>query len=162
MICDDKRTGRAIAIDFEFANVGPAEFDLGYAFVANKALLSRAADKRAFIKGYLDAVVTAGSSDQVSPNDVENLLVDCEMASVKAFPPSEFIGVPDTDADTYEALVRRLADFCSLALVPADPLKKTHAANLRERLLEKGAFGLIREWHLQNDVPPPPAGVPDA
>lgn len=54
---------------------------------------------------------------------------------------------PDTDADTYEALVRRLAEFCSLALVPADPLKEMHAATLREELLEKGAFALIREWH---------------
>eukprot|EP00415_Alexandrium_ostenfeldii_P001458 UN1458 len=153
LIHDGNRAGaehaqaRFFAIDLEFANVGQAEFDLGYAFVANKALLNNAANKRAFIKGYVDAAVTAGSFDHVSPQDVENLLVDCEIASVKAWPPSEFIGVPDTDADTYEALVRRLAEFCSLALAPADPLKDTQAANLRERLLETGAFGLIQEWH---------------
>eukprot|EP00404_Azadinium_spinosum_P055372 CAMPEP_0180779220 /NCGR_PEP_ID=MMETSP1038_2-20121128/46264_1 /TAXON_ID=632150 /ORGANISM="Azadinium spinosum, Strain 3D9" /LENGTH=418 /DNA_ID=CAMNT_0022814487 /DNA_START=1 /DNA_END=1257 /DNA_ORIENTATION=+ len=142
----EKAEPRLCAIDFEFANIGQAEFDLGYAFVVNKALLNNAANKRAFIKGYVEAV-TVGSSDHVSPNDVENLLVDCEMASVKAWPPGEFIGVPDTDADTFEALVRRLAEFCSFALVPADPLKEMHAANLREELLEKGAFALIREWH---------------
>jgi len=156
LIRDGKSAGgenaeaRLCAIDFEFTNIGQADFDLGYAFVANKALLNSAANKRAFIKGYIDAAVTAGSSDHVSPQDVENLLVDCEMASVKVWPPSEGIGVPDTDADTYEALVRRLAEFCQLALVPADPLKETHAANSREILLEKGAFGLMQEWHLQS------------
>merc|ERR1712187_455567 len=126
-----KAEPRLCAIDFEFANIGQAAFDLGYSFVVNKALLHNAANKRAFITGYVEAA-TASSADHVNPQDVENLLVDCEMASVKAWPPSDFIGVPDTDADTYEALVRRLAEFCSLALVPADPLKETHAATLRE------------------------------
>lgn len=137
---------RLCAIDFEFTNIGQAEFELGYAFVVNKALLNNAANKRAFVKGYVEAV-TAGSSDHGSPQDIENLLVDCEMAAVKAWPPSEFVGVPDTDVNTYEALVRRLAELCSLARVPADPLKEVHAAALREELLEKGAFALMREWH---------------
>ena len=112
----------------------------------NKALLSNAANKRAFVKGYIEAV-TAGSSDHGSPQDVENLLVDCEMATVKAWPPGEFIGVPGTDVDTYEALVRRLAEFCSRARVPADPLEEADAATVREELLEKGAYALIAEWH---------------
>jgi hypothetical protein len=134
------------AIDFEYTSVGLAEFELGYAFVVNKALLNSAVNKRFFVKGYVEAV-TAGSSDHGSPEDIENLLVDCEMATVKAWPPSEFIGVPDTDVGTYGALVRRLAEFCSLARVPADSSKEVHAATLREELLEKGAFALMREWH---------------
>ena len=137
---------RLCAIDFEYANIGQAAFDLGYAFDVNKALLNNAASKRAFVQGYVEAVTT-GSSDHRSPEDIENLLVDCEMAAVKAWPPNKFIGVPDTDVDTFEALVRRLAEFCSLARVPADPLKEVHAAALRQELLDKGAFTLIREWH---------------
>eukprot|EP00756_Hemistasia_phaeocysticola_P018829 Hpha_TRINITY_DN15620_c2_g2::TRINITY_DN15620_c2_g2_i1::g.100692::m.100692 len=138
---------RVCAIDLELTNVGPAEFDLGYAFIVNKSLLSNAANKRAFVKGYVEAV-TAGSSERGSPQDVENLLVDCEMATVKAWPPSEFIGVPDSaDVDKYEALVKRLAEFCRRARVPADPLKEAEAAAVREELLEKGAYALIAEWH---------------
>eukprot|EP00928_Gymnodinium_smaydae_P084103 TRINITY_DN67358_c0_g1_i1.p1 TRINITY_DN67358_c0_g1~~TRINITY_DN67358_c0_g1_i1.p1 ORF type:complete len:391 (-),score=68.13 TRINITY_DN67358_c0_g1_i1:54-1226(-) len=139
----DSAEARLCAIDFEFANVGQAEFDLGYVFVVNKALLNNSANKRAFVKGYVEAVAAASSD----PQDVENLLVDCELASVKAWPPSEFIGVPDTDVETYRSLVRRLAGFCGRARVPADPLKAEQAAALREELLEKGAFALMREWH---------------
>lgn len=134
---------RAVAIDFEFTNIGTAAFDLGYAFMVNKALLNSPANKRAFVKGYVDAV-TAGAS---SAQDVENLLVDCELATLLAWPPSEFINVPDTDADTYEVLVKRLAEFCSRAQVASDPEKQPEADSLRQQLLEKGAYALIREWH---------------
>ena len=60
----------AVAIDFDLTNIGQAAFDLGYAFMVNKALLNNAANKRAFVKGYVD-VVTAGAS---SFQDVENVL----------------------------------------------------------------------------------------
>ena len=128
----------------------------------NKALLNNAANKRAFVKGYVEAVTAAGSSSAgsssagssghgSSPEDIEDLLVDCEMATVKAWPPVAFVGVPDTDLNTFVALVTRLSEFCSRARVPADPLEEGRSAALREELLDKGAFALIREWHTSCD-----------
>ena len=42
------------AIDFENTSVGLAEFELGYAFAVDKALLNSAANKRFVVKGYIE------------------------------------------------------------------------------------------------------------
>lgn len=137
----NKTTGpRAVGIDFEYTNVGQAAFDLGYAFMMNKALLNNGANKRAFVKGYVSAV----SSGESSAKDVENVLIDCELATVISFPP---VDADTIDADTYEALVKRLVDLCSRAQVTDDPEKQQEAESLRNELVEKGAYTLIKEWH---------------
>ena len=93
-----------------------------------ESAVRRAPGKRLVL--VLNKVDLPGADVTTVSQEIESTLgIDC----TDAIPASakNGIGVPDTDVATYEALVTRLAEFCSRARVPADPLEEADAATAR-------------------------------
>jgi aminoglycoside phosphotransferase (APT) family kinase protein len=128
------------AIDFECSGVFEAAFDLGSAFVMLPALLRTAADKRAFVRAYIEQA----TGQPASTDEVAALAIDAEAATLTfphCSPLSAFVYF--SNPERYERMVATTRKVLDQA---------RGDAVLCEKLLTKSALRFVPGWWIERSL----------